>query len=114
MEILFHKCELTGDLAERGVPAALYSAAVGEMIRGRAGLDRLSSAFVERVIERTDGVPLFVEEFTKAMKEKFPAVKVLAAHLDGEELMSRLGREARILATLEHPGIVPVFDLGIE
>lgn len=40
------------------------------------------------------------------------AVKVLAAHLASDELMTRLAREARILATLEHPGIVPVFDLG--
>jgi serine/threonine protein kinase len=40
------------------------------------------------------------------------AVKVLAAHLDGDALMSRLAREARILAALEHPGIVPVFDMG--
>jgi len=40
------------------------------------------------------------------------AIKLLAAHLDGDELTLRLAREARILAALEHPGIVPVFDLG--
>jgi serine/threonine protein kinase len=40
------------------------------------------------------------------------AIKVLAAHLDDTDLSSRLAREARILATLEHPGIVPVFDMG--
>lgn len=40
------------------------------------------------------------------------AVKVLAAHVAADELIERLSREARILATLEHPGIVPVFDLG--
>jgi serine/threonine protein kinase len=40
------------------------------------------------------------------------AVKVLAAHLASDELIARLGREARVLAALEHPGIVPVFDSG--
>ncbi|MFN8583352.1 MAG: serine/threonine-protein kinase [Gemmatimonadaceae bacterium] len=40
------------------------------------------------------------------------AVKVLAAHLDDDALMLRLAREARLLAALAHPGIVPVFDLG--
>jgi len=40
------------------------------------------------------------------------AIKVLdAADPDGERA-DRLGREARILAELEHPGIVPVHDLG--
>jgi serine/threonine protein kinase len=44
--------------------------------------------------------------------ERDVAIKVLADHLDGEELTERLRREARILARLEHPGIVPVHDAG--
>jgi len=40
------------------------------------------------------------------------AIKVLAPHLDGAEAAERLRREARILARLEHPGIVPVYDAG--
>lgn len=40
------------------------------------------------------------------------AVKLIAAHLHGDASLARLAREARILATLEHPGIVPVFDMG--
>jgi serine/threonine protein kinase len=40
------------------------------------------------------------------------ALKVLnAAHQSGE-LAQRLIREARVLASLEHPGIVPVHDVG--
>lgn len=42
------------------------------------------------------------------------AVKLLAAHLADDGAAQRLAREARILATLEHPGIVPVFDAGID
>ena len=40
------------------------------------------------------------------------AVKVLDVPLESPELEERLIREARILAQLEHPGIVPVHDVG--
>jgi len=40
------------------------------------------------------------------------AVKVLAEHVDSEALALRLRREARILARLEHPGVVSVHDAG--
>lgn len=41
------------------------------------------------------------------------AVKVVAAHLFEGEFTLRLTREARILARLEHPGIVAVHDCGV-
>ncbi len=40
------------------------------------------------------------------------ALKVLDVPDPAGELGERLTREARILATLEHPGIAPVFDVG--
>jgi len=40
------------------------------------------------------------------------AVKVLAAELASSEEAERLRREARTVAGLEHPGIVPVHDVG--
>ncbi len=40
------------------------------------------------------------------------ALKVLEAPQESSELEARLLREARVLAHLEHPGIVPVHDAG--
>ena len=41
------------------------------------------------------------------------ALKVLRAGADAGDLARRLHREARVLASLEHPGMVPVHDVGI-
>src|SRR5262249_11281193 len=44
--------------------------------------------------------------------ERRVALKVLEVPGNESELASRLIREARVLAILEHPGIVPVHDVG--
>lgn len=45
--------------------------------------------------------------------ERYVAVKVLPRHMaTSEEFLSRFRREARILAQLQHPNILPVFDYG--
>lgn len=41
------------------------------------------------------------------------ALKALRSELEGPDIARRLSREARILARLEHPGIVPVHDAGV-
>ena len=41
------------------------------------------------------------------------ALKVLRAGADAGDLARRLHREARVLASLEHPGMVPVHDVGV-
>jgi eukaryotic-like serine/threonine-protein kinase len=46
--------------------------------------------------------------------DRLVALKVLSATaLDDEAAVSRLQQEARVLARLEHPGIVPVHDVGV-
>ncbi len=45
--------------------------------------------------------------------EREVALKLLDAPAAGPELAERLLREARVLARLEHPGIVPVHDAGV-
>src|SRR5690349_4215763 len=44
--------------------------------------------------------------------EREIAVKVLAEHIDGDAFAQRIEQEARVLARLEHPGIVAVHDAG--
>ena len=41
------------------------------------------------------------------------ALKVLTTELEQEEIARRMEREARVLAALEHPGIVAIHDAGI-
>ena len=41
------------------------------------------------------------------------ALKVLRPGADARDLARRLHREARVLASLEHPGMVPVHDVGV-
>jgi len=45
--------------------------------------------------------------------ERAVALKVLSPLDDRAEAVERLWREARVLARLEHPGIVPVHDVGM-
>ena len=45
--------------------------------------------------------------------ERYVAVKVLPRHMaSSEEFLNRFRREAKLLAQLQHPHILPVFDYG--
>src|SRR2546425_969358 len=45
--------------------------------------------------------------------ERTVALKALSPLDDAAEAVERLWREARVLARLEHPGIVPIHDVGV-
>ncbi len=49
---------------------------------------------------------------TDRVLQREVALKVLTTELDQEDIARRLEREARVLAALEHPGIVAVHDAG--
>ncbi len=42
---------------------------IGEMMQQKSGIANLPAELVEKVIEKTDGVPLFIEEFTTMVME---------------------------------------------
>jgi len=82
--------------------------------RLRAGADEPDLAgtryrLLERVARGGMGVVYSAED---EKLERRVALKVLDVHGTDGDLATRLMREARVLARLEHPGIVPVHDVG--
>jgi serine/threonine protein kinase len=65
---------------------------------------------IERVAHGGMGVVYSAED---EKLERRVALKVLDVPGAGGDLANRLMREARVLARLEHPGIVPVHDVGV-
>jgi predicted ATPase len=43
---------------------------IRDMMRRRLGGAELREAVVDQIVERTDGIPLFIEEFTAAVRRK--------------------------------------------
>jgi serine/threonine protein kinase len=72
-------------------------------------LDGTRYALIERVARGGMGVVYAARD---EKLERRVALKVLDAQDQSGELARRLIREAQVLARLEHPGIVPVHDVG--
>jgi class 3 adenylate cyclase/tetratricopeptide (TPR) repeat protein len=75
-----------------------------KLVRAVAGGTGIGEALVQKVVRRTDGVPLFVEELTKAIVESEgnggPADSEIPATLHGSLMarLDRLGADAKALA----------------
>jgi eukaryotic-like serine/threonine-protein kinase len=83
-----------------------------ERLRQNADLPDLSGTryqLLERVARGGMGV---VYAALDEMLDRRVALKVLDVPVADGDLVRRLNREARVLARLEHPGIVPVHDVG--
>ena len=83
-----------------------------DRLRQNATLPDLSGTryqLLERVARGGMGVVYAARD---EMLDRRVALKVLDAPAANGELARRLNREARVLARLEHPGIVPVHDVG--
>jgi tetratricopeptide (TPR) repeat protein len=65
---------------------------VGEMVRAAAGGADVPQAGIDQVVDRTDGVPLFVEEFARVLTDGGPAGAIPATLQD--LLLARLDRLA--------------------
>ena len=79
------------------IPSEQFGAYRLVSLLGRGGMSTVYLA------ERTDG------RFAKQV-----AVKVMAAHLGGEEFLRRWRTEAQFLASLEHPNIPSLLDSGVS
>jgi eukaryotic-like serine/threonine-protein kinase len=83
-----------------------------DRLRQSAGLPDLSGTryqLLERVARGGMGVVYAAHD---EMLDRRVALKILDIPAAGSDLARRLNREARVLARLEHPGIVPVHDVG--
>jgi eukaryotic-like serine/threonine-protein kinase len=83
-----------------------------DRLRQNANLPDLSGTryqLLERVARGGMGV---VYAALDEMLDRRVALKVLDVPVADTEFARRLNREARVLARLEHPGIVPVHDVG--
>jgi serine/threonine protein kinase len=83
-----------------------------DRLRQNANVPDLSGTryqLLERVARGGMGV---VYAALDEMLDRRVALKVLDMQIAGSDLARRLNREARVLARLEHPGIVPVHDVG--
>jgi serine/threonine protein kinase len=83
-----------------------------ERLRGGAALPDLSGTryrLLDRIARGGMGVVYLAED---SDLQRRVALKVIDTPETDGELASRLLREARVLAALEHPGIVPVHDVG--
>jgi serine/threonine protein kinase len=101
---------------------------VGNMVReyriieylGRGGIDFEAVPEMEktgyRIIERPrrGGTAEVYKAYHPGL-DRYVAIKVLHSFLaDEEDFIGRFEREARLVARLQHPSIVPVFDFGCE
>jgi serine/threonine protein kinase len=83
-----------------------------ERLRGGAELPDLSGTryrLLDRIARGGMGVVYVAQDDSL---QRRVALKVLDIPETDSELANRLIREARVLAALEHPGIVPVHDVG--
>jgi serine/threonine-protein kinase len=83
-----------------------------ERLRGNSDMPDLSGTryrLLEHIARGGMGVVYAAED---NQLQRRVALKILDPSAANGDLASRLTREARVLAALEHPGIVPVHDVG--
>lgn len=77
------------------------------LVRGSAGNMPLGSAVVEEIVERTDGVPLFLEELTKAVLERGEEERQVGAVLSASSSLAQAvppTLQASLIARLDRIG----------
>ncbi len=90
---------------------AISEAGVGRLVRALRAPDLSGTRYVLGAEIGRGGMGSIWEAEDPALGRKV-AIKVLDLPDPSGDLTARLRREARVLALLEHPGIVPVHDVG--
>jgi serine/threonine protein kinase/tetratricopeptide (TPR) repeat protein len=67
---------------------------VAEMVRAQSGTNPVPAAVVDQIVARTDGVPLFIEEFAKALTEPGALQGIAIPATLQDLLLARLDRMA--------------------
>jgi serine/threonine protein kinase/tetratricopeptide (TPR) repeat protein len=67
-----------------------------------------------RLVGRGGMSAVYLAERVDGQFDKRVAVKVMAAHLAGEDFLRRFHTEAQFLASLEHPNIPSLLDVGVS
>jgi serine/threonine protein kinase len=67
-----------------------------------------------RLVGRGGMSAVYLAERVDGRFDKRVAVKVMAAHLAGEDFLRRFQTEGQLLAALEHPNIPALLDCGVS
>jgi serine/threonine protein kinase len=89
----------------------LSDAALGRLRAAADWPDLAGTRYEARESIGRGGMGTVYEAYDREL-ERLVALKVLASAAAGAEAAERMLKEARIVARLEHPGIVPVHDVG--
>lgn len=65
-------------------------------------------------LEREVGEGAFGRVFRATKNGQPVALKILKDEIEEPEILARFGREAKVLAQLQHPNIAKIFDFGID
>src|SRR5688500_14766451 len=81
-------------------------------MRPRSAPPRIDRYEIKSIIGAGGMGTLYLARDTNPNTARLVALKLLNANIDSDEFRQRFGREARSLASLNHPNVVNIYDSG--